>query len=60
VVKKLNEVFNAALANPELRDKIAGPGNLVGGGTPEQFAALIAGESKRWAALIKAKGIRME
>lgn len=60
IVQKLNEVFNAALANPELREKITGPGNLIGGGTPEQFAALIASDSKRWAALIKAKGIRME
>lgn len=60
VVKKLNDSFNKALAAPDMREKIAGPGNVVGGGTPEEFAAFIAAENKRWAALIKAKGIKVE
>lgn len=60
VVRKLNEAFNKALAAPDMRDKIAGPGNVVGGGTPEEFAALIAAEGKRWSALIKSKGIKVE
>lgn len=60
VVRKVNEAYNKALALPEMREKIAGPGNVVGGGSPEEFAAFIAGESKRWAALIKAKGIKIE
>ena len=60
VVRQLNEAYNKALAMPEMREKIAGPGNVVGGGTPEEFGALIASETKRWAALIKAKGIKME
>jgi tripartite-type tricarboxylate transporter receptor subunit TctC len=60
VVKKLNDAFNKALATQDIREKIAGPGNVVGGGTPEEFGAFIAAENKRWAALIKAKGIRLE
>lgn len=60
VVRKLNEAFNKALAAPDIREKIAGPGNVVGGGTPEEFAALIAAEGKRWSALIKTKGIKVE
>jgi tripartite-type tricarboxylate transporter receptor subunit TctC len=60
VVKKLNEAFNAALAMPDVRDKISSPGNVVGGGTPEEFAAFIAAENKRWAALVKSAGIKME
>jgi tripartite-type tricarboxylate transporter receptor subunit TctC len=60
VVKKINDAFNKALALPDMREKIAGPGNVVGGGTPEEFAALIAAESKRWSALVKAKGIKIE
>jgi len=60
VVRQINEAYNKALALPDMREKIAGPGNVVGGGTPEEFGALIAAESKRWAALIKAKGIKLE
>lgn len=60
VVDKLNDAFNRALADPAQREKISGPGNVVGGGTPEAFGAFIAAEQKRWAALVKAKGIRLE
>ena len=60
VVRKLNDAYNKALASPDMRDKITAPGNTIGGGTPEAFGAFIAAESKRWAALIKAKGIRLE
>ncbi|NML17155.1 Bug family tripartite tricarboxylate transporter substrate binding protein [Azohydromonas caseinilytica] len=60
VVQKLNQAFNQALSDPALREKISGPGNVVGGGSPEEFRAFIEAESRRWGALIKAKGIRME
>jgi tripartite-type tricarboxylate transporter receptor subunit TctC len=60
VIRKVNEAYNKALAAPEMREKIAGPGNVVGGGSAEEFGAFIASESKRWAALIKAKGIKLE
>ncbi len=60
VVRKVNDAFNKALAMPDIREKIVGPGNVAGGGTPEEFAAFIAAETKRWSALVKAKGIRIE
>lgn len=60
VVRKVNEAYNKALALPDMREKIAGPGNVIGGGTPEEFAAFVSAESKRWSALIKAKGIKLE
>lgn len=59
-VAKLNDAFNKALANAELREKITGPGNEVGGGTPEEFGALIAAENKRWATLIKTANIKLD
>jgi tripartite-type tricarboxylate transporter receptor subunit TctC len=59
-VARLNESFNKALATADMREKIMGPGNEVGGGTPEEFAAFIAAENKRWAALVKAKGIKLD
>jgi tripartite-type tricarboxylate transporter receptor subunit TctC len=60
IVKKLNEAFNKTLAAPDLREKITGPGNVVGGGTPEEFAAFISAENKRWTALVKSAGIKLE
>ncbi|HEY1231226.1 MAG TPA: tripartite tricarboxylate transporter substrate binding protein, partial [Ramlibacter sp.] len=60
VVAKLNEAFNKALATPDMREKITGPGNEIGGGTPEEFAAFIAAENRRWSSLVKAKNIRLE
>jgi tripartite-type tricarboxylate transporter receptor subunit TctC len=60
VVRRLNEAYNKALATPDIRDRIVGPGNEIGGGTPEAFAAFIESESRRWPALVKAAGIKVE
>ncbi len=60
VVKKLSEAFNKALAAPDMREKMTSLGNVAGGGTPEEFAAFIASESRRWSALVRAKNIKLE
>jgi tripartite-type tricarboxylate transporter receptor subunit TctC len=60
VVQKLNDVYNKALAMPDLREKIEGPGNEVGGGTPEAFATFMEKEADRWQRLVKSAGIKME
>ena len=60
VVRKLNDAYNKALATPDIRDKIVGPGNEIGGGTPEAFAEFIEIEGKRWTTLVKAAGIKVE
>jgi hypothetical protein len=39
---------------------IAGPGNVIGGGTPEQFASFVAGERARWTEVVKEKNIRAD
>jgi tripartite-type tricarboxylate transporter receptor subunit TctC len=59
VVAKLNATFNKALAMPDMREKITGPGNEVGGGTPAEFASFIAAENRRWAALVKSARIHI-
>lgn len=60
IVDKLNQAINRALQEPDLAQRITAPGNVVGGGTPEQFASLIASETARWSALIKEKNIKPE
>lgn len=60
LVKQLNAVGNKALQDAEVRDKILGQGNEVGGGTPEQFAALIQAEAARWGKVVRGARIETE
>ena len=56
----LNETTNKALQDPTLREQMLSQGNEIGGGTPEQFAALIKAEAARWGKLVKAANIRAD
>lgn len=58
IVARLNQAINKALQEPDLARRITEPGNVIGGGSPEDFGAFIAAESQRWAQLIKARGIQ--
>lgn len=60
LVKQLNAVGNKALQDADLREKILSQGNEVGGGTPEQFAALIKAEAPRWAKVVRDAKIEPE
>jgi tripartite-type tricarboxylate transporter receptor subunit TctC len=60
IVKVLNEQCNKALADPELRKAMLEQGNEIGGGSPEQFAALIKTEAVRWGKVVKTGHIRPE
>jgi tripartite-type tricarboxylate transporter receptor subunit TctC len=60
VINKLNDAFNKALAQPEIKDKIAGPGNIVGSGSPEEFKSFILDERRRWAPIVKSLNIKPE
>lgn len=60
LVQRLNAVCNQALQTAEVKDKILSQGNEVGGGTPEQFAALIRSETPRWAKVVRDAKIEPE
>ena len=60
IVAKLNQAINRALKEPDMVERIAGAGNIIGGGTPEEFASFVAGETKRWTKLVKEKKISAE
>jgi tripartite-type tricarboxylate transporter receptor subunit TctC len=60
MVKLLNTTLNKALQDPGLREIILSQGNEVGGGTPEQFAALIKAETPRWAKVVRDAKIEPE
>lgn len=52
LIKQLNAACNQALQTADVKEKILSQGNEVGGGTPEQFAALIKAEAPRWAKVV--------
>jgi tripartite-type tricarboxylate transporter receptor subunit TctC len=60
IVAVLNKAGNKALQDPEQRKKMLEQGNEIGGGTPEDFAALIRAERPRWAKVVKDAKIEPE
>ena len=53
IVKYLNGVANKALQDPDVKEKILSQGNELGGGTPEDFVALVKSEAPRWSKVVK-------
>jgi tripartite-type tricarboxylate transporter receptor subunit TctC len=60
LVRRLNAVCNQALQTAEVKEKIISQGNELGGGTPDQFAALIRSESPRWGKVVRDARIEPE
>jgi tripartite-type tricarboxylate transporter receptor subunit TctC len=48
IVERLNLEINAALADPEMKARLAGLGGSVLLGSPADFDRLIVGEIKKW------------
>ena len=60
IVNRLHAEIIRILAQPEIRDRIAGEGAEVVGDTPAQFAAFLKSDIARWAPLIKQSGARLD
>ena len=60
IVDRLNNEINAALADPKMRARLADLGGEVLGGSPAQFAKLIADETEKWGKVIRAANIKAE
>jgi tripartite-type tricarboxylate transporter receptor subunit TctC len=60
VIARLNAEINAILKEPDVVQKLNGQGFELVGGTPEEFAAVIKGESEKWAPVIKAANIKID
>jgi tripartite-type tricarboxylate transporter receptor subunit TctC len=58
IVKKLHADMAEALAAPDVKDKLAGLGLDPSGNTPEEFARMIASESRKWSEIVKKAGIK--
>ena len=60
ILERLNAAANAALDSAEAKERIAQLGSEGGGGTPEQFAALIRRDSAKWAEVIRRSGAKID
>ena len=60
IVNKLQQEITRALASPAVKDKLIGQGADPVGNTPEQFAAFIQQETKKWAQVVKASGAKID
>jgi tripartite-type tricarboxylate transporter receptor subunit TctC len=60
IVDKLNAALNAALAEPEVREKIIADGADPLPGTPEDYAADIDREETKWSKVVKVSGAKVE
>lgn len=60
IVDRLNAEVGRALRDPEVAGKLTGLGLEIIGDTPEQFAAFLDAEAKRWLPLIRSLNIRLD
>ena len=60
IVDKLNAAINAGLSSPEIRETLAKVGAESRPGSPQEFAAFIAAETKKWSAIAKTAGVTTE
>ena len=60
IVMRLNGEMNECLRSAELRASMEKTGFDPTGGTPQDFAALIAGQLEHWAPIVKSTAFQME
>jgi len=60
IIERLNSAINAELTSGEMKAVLARLGADVRAGTPEEFAAFVAAEAPKWAAVIKSSGMKLE
>ena len=60
IVTYLNREIVAALASPEMKDRLQSMSARPLGGTPEQFTVFFNEETARWARVVKASGAKVD
>jgi tripartite-type tricarboxylate transporter receptor subunit TctC len=60
VVGKLNAALNAALTDKAVRDALLAAGIEPVTSSPEELRAYVAGETRKWADIVRAAGIQPE
>jgi tripartite-type tricarboxylate transporter receptor subunit TctC len=60
IVDKLNKEINAALADPNMKARLADLGGTVLAGSPADFGKFIADETEKWGKVVKFVGIKAD
>jgi tripartite-type tricarboxylate transporter receptor subunit TctC len=60
IIDKLNKALRDALASDEVKRQLGNDGTDITPGSPEDYAALIDKDEKKWAQLVKASGVEPE
>jgi tripartite-type tricarboxylate transporter receptor subunit TctC len=60
IVDKLNAAINKALTMPNFKARFAQIGDEPAGGTPEEFAKVIAADSAKWKDVVERSGAKFE
>jgi tripartite-type tricarboxylate transporter receptor subunit TctC len=60
VIARLNREFNAALADPAMKARLADLGGVPIAGTPEQFWAIHRMETEKWAKIVQFSGAKAD
>ena len=60
IVQRLNADLNKALVSPDVVKRMNDFGMEALPGTPEQFHAMARAEAKRWGAVIKSAGVKLD
>jgi tripartite-type tricarboxylate transporter receptor subunit TctC len=60
IIDKLNKALRDALASDEVKKQLGNDGTEITPGTPEDYAAFIDKDEKKWAGLVKASGVEQE
>ena len=60
VIAKLQQATTRALNSPAIKEKLLAQGAIPSGNTPQEFAAFIDAEIRKWAPVVKASGARVD
>src|SRR6516165_7574587 len=60
VINKLNREINEALADPNIKARLADLGGTVLPGSPAEFGKLIADDTEKWGKVIRAANIKVQ
>jgi tripartite-type tricarboxylate transporter receptor subunit TctC len=60
IVNRIQQETAKSLATPAMKERLQAQGAIPSGNTPAQFAQMIARETKKWAAVVKASGAKVD